>query len=228
MRSSLLSSAIVAVTLAFGSAACSAQDEPASDDAATETGADAGAPTNNSADDAAGGGDESAADEADGDGDADAGSDIDAEADADADTGDESDEAANGDAGDDAAETDAAAVEDERITAEARAEYAALTGDAAAGARVFRQCMACHSVQEGQNRVGPSLHGVIGREAGTVEGFRYSSANRESHINWTEEALFVYLENPRQFIPRTTMAFVGVRDAQQRADLIAYLRDNTQ
>ncbi len=221
MRTSLFSSTIVATILALGSAACSAQDEPAPDGSGVETEADAGA-----ADEAAAAAGDEAADEQSGD---DAGEASDSEAPVeDEDEAAPAEDAALEDAAVDADTADAAATEDDHIPAEARAEYAALTGDAEAGARVFRQCMACHSVEEGQNRVGPSLHGVIGREAGTVDGFRYSSANRDSHVVWTEEALFVYLENPRQFIPRTTMAFVGVRDAQQRADLIAYLRENTE
>ncbi len=99
-------------------------------------------------------------------------------------------------------------------------------GDAAAGERVFRQCLACHAVDKPQNRVGPTLYGVIGRTAGTVEGFRYSKANAESGVVWTEENLFNYLENPREYIPGTIMAFVGLREAKDRADVIAYIREN--
>lgn len=99
-------------------------------------------------------------------------------------------------------------------------------GDAAAGEKVFRQCMACHVVNAPQNRVGPTLNGIIGRTAGMVEGFRYSKANAESGVAWTEANLFEYLENPRQYIPGTIMAYAGLRDAQQRADVIAYIREN--
>jgi cytochrome c len=74
------------------------------------------------------------------------------------------------------------------------------------------------------NRVGPSLHGIVGRTAGTIEGFRYSPANKNSGITWTEEQLFTYLEDPRKTIPGTFMAFAGIKDPQQRADLIAYLK----
>ncbi|MDX2235693.1 MAG: cytochrome c family protein [Hyphomonadaceae bacterium] len=103
-----------------------------------------------------------------------------------------------------------------------------LSGDVAAGARIFRQCMTCHVTTAGVNKVGPSLHGIIGRPAGTVPGFRYSNANKNSGITWTEQELFVYLENPKAKIPGTIMAFVGLRDAKQRADLIAYLKENTK
>jgi cytochrome c len=103
-----------------------------------------------------------------------------------------------------------------------------LTGDVAAGERVFRQCMTCHVTTAGVNKVGPSLHGIIGRTAGTVPGFRYSEANKSSGITWTEQELYVYLENPKAKIPGTIMAFVGLRDSKQRADVIAYLKENTK
>jgi len=105
-------------------------------------------------------------------------------------------------------------------------EIAGYTGNAADGRRVFQQCMACHVLEDGVNRVGPSLYGVIGREAGSVEGFRYSQSNSSSDVVWTEEVLFEYLENPRQFLPGTIMAFAGLRDPQQRADVIAYIKAN--
>lgn len=100
-------------------------------------------------------------------------------------------------------------------------------GDAANGEKVFRRCQACHAIQEGAHRVGPSLHNIINRPAGTAEGFtRYSKANAESGIVWTEEVLFEYLENPRQYVPGTIMAFAGLPKPQDRADVIAYLKEN--
>ena len=104
---------------------------------------------------------------------------------------------------------------------------AGLTGDPARGQRVFGQCRTCHVVDPGVNRVGPSLAGIIGRQAGTVPNFRYSPANKNSGITWTEDRLFAYLENPRAYIPGTYMSFVGLRDPQQRADVIAYLKNPT-
>lgn len=101
---------------------------------------------------------------------------------------------------------------------------AGLTGDVARGQRVFMQCKTCHAVEPGVNRVGPSLHGVIGRESGTIPNFRYSKANLDSNVVWTEDVMFTYLENPRKFMPGTNMSYVGLRDAQQRADVIAYLK----
>ncbi len=113
---------------------------------------------------------------------------------------------------------------DTGVSDEIVAQYAALTGDAAQGRRVFTKCMSCHVVQEGQNRVGPSLYGIIGRDAGSVEGFRYSDANANSGITWTEETMFAYLEQPQRFIPGTIMAFPGLPNPQERADVIAYLK----
>ncbi len=96
--------------------------------------------------------------------------------------------------------------------------------DAEAGARVFRtQCGACHVAEAGKNRVGPSLFGIVGRTSGQVEGFRYSAANKDAKLTWTPEVLDKYLTNPRETVPGTTMAYVGLRNATQRADLIAYL-----
>lgn len=103
---------------------------------------------------------------------------------------------------------------------------AALTGDPEAGEKVFRQCATCHALKEGENRTGSSLHGIIGRTAGTVEGYNYSKANRESGIVWSEQELFAYLENPRKTIPGTKMAFVGLKKPGDRANLIAYLKAN--
>jgi cytochrome c2 len=100
----------------------------------------------------------------------------------------------------------------------------AADADAEAGARVFRtQCGACHVVEAGKNRVGPSLHNIVGRPSGQVEGFRYSAANKNANLVWTPEVLDKYLINPRQMIPGTTMAYVGLKNDTQRANLIAYL-----
>lgn len=100
-----------------------------------------------------------------------------------------------------------------------------LDGDATAGKRAFVKCMACHTVNEGQHRVGPSLYNIMGKKAGTVEGFRnYSPANKDSGVTWTPEVMFEYLENPQQFMPGTRMVFPGIPSEKERADLIAYLQ----
>lgn len=98
------------------------------------------------------------------------------------------------------------------------------TGDAAAGEKVFMQCASCHVVEPGVNRVGPSLAGIVGRAAGSVEGYNYTDANANSGITWTPEKMFQYLENPMRVVPGTKMAFAGLKDGQDRADVIAYLQ----
>jgi cytochrome c len=102
------------------------------------------------------------------------------------------------------------------------------SGDTARGQTVFKKCTQCHSPVEGKNGTGPSLYGIVGRPAGSIPNFRYSEANKTSGITWTEQEMFVYLENPKKKIPKTIMAFVGLPKAQDRADVIAYLKVNAQ
>jgi cytochrome c len=98
-------------------------------------------------------------------------------------------------------------------------------GDPEAGKSAFAKCTACHTTEAGQHRpTGPSLSGVVGREAGTAEGFRYSPAMQKSGVVWDEETLDKYLADPRGFIRGNRMAFPGLRDAKERADVIAYLK----
>lgn len=110
----------------------------------------------------------------------------------------------------------------------APATGASAEGDPAAGQRVFNQCRACHNIEAGQpNKVGPSLHGVIGRKAGSVDGFRYSNAMKqkgEEGLTWTEETLHPYLRNPREVVQGTSMAFPGIRNDKQLEDVIAYVK----
>lgn len=107
----------------------------------------------------------------------------------------------------------------------------ALAADPAAGQRVFNQCRACHTVEQGgRHGVGPNLHGMFGRTAGSLEGFRFSAAMKakgESGLVWTPETLAPYLRNPREAVPGGSMAFAGLRNEQQLADLIAYLQQAT-
>ena len=94
------------------------------------------------------------------------------------------------------------------------------------GDRLFRNsCGICHSLQTGQGRVGPSLAGIIGRKAGSVAGFDYSEANKNSNVVWDEAQLDQYLSDPQQFMPGTKMSYAGMEDAEQRKALIAYLRN---
>ena len=99
--------------------------------------------------------------------------------------------------------------------------------DAAAGERLFRQrCGSCHSVQDGQNRAGPHLFGVIGRPAASVEGARYSPALRDSGLTWDAAQIETFIANPRKMVPRTTMS-VSVPNESDRAGIVAYLQSLT-
>lgn len=101
-------------------------------------------------------------------------------------------------------------------------------GDAAAGAKVFTQCSACHTVgADAQNSVGPVLNGVVGRPAGTYPGYRYSSAMRRSGLTWDEATLQRYLQAPEQLLPGTKMAFPGIASEADLADVIAYLKQQS-
>jgi len=96
-------------------------------------------------------------------------------------------------------------------------------GDPTHGKQIFAKCQACHSLEAGVNKVGPSLHGVIGRASGTTESFNYSDAMKNAHLNWTPETLDQYLANPRKMVPGTKMAFPGLPKENDRADVITYL-----
>ena len=101
---------------------------------------------------------------------------------------------------------------------------AARAQSAETGEKVFRNnCSICHSAQPGRNLVGPSLFGVVGRHSGQVPGFHYSEANRRSGLTWDPRTLDRYLSGPRQVVPGTLMTFPGLRDPEQRANVIAYL-----
>jgi cytochrome c len=100
-------------------------------------------------------------------------------------------------------------------------------GDAAKGEKVFAKCKACHAVEAGKNKVGPSLAGLFGRMAGTTEGYTYSDAMKSSGIVWGDDTLHKYLEKPKDLVPGTKMAFPGLKQAQDRDDVIAYLKQAT-
>lgn len=103
----------------------------------------------------------------------------------------------------------------------------AMAQDADAGARVFNQCRACHTInQGGRNGVGPNLYGVWGRAAGSIEAFRYSAPMRAKAgegLAWTAESMRAYLTDPKSVVPGGSMSFAGIRNEQQLNDLLAYL-----
>jgi cytochrome c len=101
---------------------------------------------------------------------------------------------------------------------------AALAADPAAGEKIFKaQCGICHAVVAGQNRIGPTLFGVVGRTAGSVPGFNYTADHKKLGVTWDAATLDKYLTNPRAMVPDTSMLYAGLKDDAKRADLVAYL-----
>lgn len=96
-------------------------------------------------------------------------------------------------------------------------------GDATAGAQIFKKCAVCHSPDAGVNKVGPSLHGIVGRHAGSIDTFNYSPAMKAFGKDWTPELLDTYLTDPRGTVAGTKMIFPGLKEAKDRQDVIAYL-----
>jgi cytochrome c len=97
--------------------------------------------------------------------------------------------------------------------------------DAAAGERSWNKCRACHQIGEtAKNIVGPQLNGLFGRTAGTVEGYSYSAANKNSGITWDEPVFAEYIKDPRGKIPGTKMVFAGIKNEKEIADLTAFLK----
>ncbi len=96
--------------------------------------------------------------------------------------------------------------------------------DADAGKSVFKKCAPCHAIGPGaKNKVGPELNGLIGRKAGTAEGFKYSAAMKDSGITWDEATFKEYITNPKAKVPGNKMIFPGVKDELDRDDLYAYI-----
>ncbi|MEL7260948.1 MAG: c-type cytochrome, partial [Pseudomonadota bacterium] len=116
--------------------------------------------------------------------------------------------------------------EDEPAEEEVQVAFADVfaAADAGAGARIFRQCSACHKLEDGANGTGPHLYGVVGRDIGAVADYgSYSGALSEVAEVWTPENLNGFLESPRSWAPGTSMGYNGLRDIEDRANLIAYL-----
>jgi cytochrome c2 len=104
------------------------------------------------------------------------------------------------------------------------AAHAFAGDDAAAGEKLFRaKCAACHAVEPGKNKIGPSLAGIVGRPSGSVEGFKYSAANKAAGLTWDTATLDKYLLDPKAVVKGTTMPFPGDKNDSERADIIAYL-----
>lgn len=101
-------------------------------------------------------------------------------------------------------------------------------GDPEKGEKVFNKCKACHVVDKEQNRVGPHLVGILGRPAGSVEGFKYSDAMQSSDVVWEEETMAAYLKDPKGYIPGNRMVFPGLRKDEEIADLLAYLQEESE
>jgi cytochrome c len=99
---------------------------------------------------------------------------------------------------------------------------ASAESDPVKGEQIYHRCQGCHSID--RNRVGPMHKGLFGRPAGSVPGFSYSDAMKNSGIVWSEETLDQFLQGPRKMVPGTKMTYAGVADPQDRADLIAYLK----
>ena len=101
----------------------------------------------------------------------------------------------------------------------------ALAQDLAAGENSFKKCLPCHAVgEDAKNKVGPLLNGLEGRKSGSIEGYNYTEANKNSGITWDEATFKEYIQNPRAKIPGTKMIYAGLKDEKRIADLTAYLK----
>ena len=97
--------------------------------------------------------------------------------------------------------------------------------DIAAGERSFKKCQPCHAVgPDAPNKIGPELNGLDGRKSGSVQNYSYSDANRQAGITWNEASFSEYIQSPMQKVPGTKMAFAGIRNGQEIANLWAYLK----
>jgi cytochrome c len=97
--------------------------------------------------------------------------------------------------------------------------------DLAAGEQSFRKCLPCHAVgDDARHKIGPILNGLEGRKSGTIDGYSYSEANKKAEIVWGEASFKDYIQNPMAKVPGTKMAFAGIRNEKEIADLWAYLK----
>jgi cytochrome c len=98
-------------------------------------------------------------------------------------------------------------------------------GDAVKGKKIFLKCAACHSLDAGVNKVGPSLHGIIGRTSASIAGFNYSDAMKGANLTWDTATIEKYITSPKALVPGNKMAFPGLPKPEDRANLIAYLKE---
>lgn len=104
------------------------------------------------------------------------------------------------------------------------AQAAGTAGDPVKGKTVFARCAACHDLNTGAVRMGPSLKGIIGRKSGSVANFGYSAGMKGKGVVWKEDTLDAFLTSPMKYVPGTRMAFPGIANAKDRADVIAYVK----
>jgi cytochrome c len=95
--------------------------------------------------------------------------------------------------------------------------------DVEAGKADFKKCALCHTTEAGKNKIGPSLFGIVGRKAASIENFNYSEAMKKFDHTWNTDTLDTYLADPRAAVPGTKMIFPGIKDEKERQDVIAYL-----
>jgi cytochrome c2 len=98
-------------------------------------------------------------------------------------------------------------------------------GDTKAGKKVFKKCKACHSIKEGQNKVGPTLYNILDAKSGMVDGFKYSNALAKANLTWDAATLDAFLTKPKGVVPGIKMAFGGLKKQTQVDDLIAYFAE---
>ena len=99
-----------------------------------------------------------------------------------------------------------------------------LAADAAAGKKQFKKCKACHSVKDGDNKIGPTLYKIVGRASAAISGFEYSDGMKALGITWDEASLDKWIKKPKAMVKGTKMIFPGLKKADKRADLIEYLK----
>ncbi len=109
----------------------------------------------------------------------------------------------------------------------ATAAGSAQAADTAAGEKIFRQCMACHSWEQGKNGVGPSLYGLVGRPSASIDGFRYSEAMKNANLVWTRENLERYLRDPGGTLPGVKMVFKGLTDQADIDNVLAFIESKS-